>query len=135
MRITSLLCGVFMCLLCGCSNSVELAIERYHTASPQVQLGMERDQVLLILTPTQEGLPLRHSKEPEMYYEVVDGQSRFVEIFFFRSQTNYDGILTDDEFTPYVFHDGKLVAVGWTAIGGPKTQAQPIPQQHIQILR
>ncbi len=135
MRITILLCGVLMCLLGGCSNSVELVIQRYHQFSPQVELGMERDEVLLILTPTQEGLPLRHSKEPESYYEVTDGQSRFVEIFFFRSQTNYDGIVTDDEFTPYIFQNGKLTAIGWTAIGGPKTQAQPIPQQHINILR
>jgi len=116
---------------CGCSNSVSTAINRYHAARPQIQLGMSKDAVLKILEPTQQGLSLRRSRGPEQY--IQDGVH--VEIYFFRSHANYDKILTDDEFTPYVFHDGKLQAIGWTAIGGPKTQAQPIPEQHITIIR
>ena len=121
--------------LTGCVNQVALAINQYHDASPRVALGMDRDEVLLILNPSQVNLPLRERKESEQYFEIVDGKERFVEIFFFRSHVNYDGILTDDEFTPYIFHDGKLTAIGWTAIGGPKTQARPRPEQHINIIR
>lgn len=117
--------------LCGCSNAVGTAIGQYHAAAPQIQLGMDKDNVLRILGPTQEGLSLRQTRGPEQYTQ--DGVH--VEIHFFRSHANYDKILTDDEFTPYVFHDGKLAAIGWTAIGGPKTQAQPIPEQHITIIR
>jgi hypothetical protein len=29
--------------------------------------------------------------------------------------------MTDDEFTPYVFADNTLVAIGWTVLGGPIT--------------
>ena len=35
-----------------------------------------------------------------------------------------DGLTTDDEFTPYIFNNGKLVGIGWHLIGGPKTQGQ-----------
>jgi hypothetical protein len=116
---------------CGCSNPVGTAINNYRAAAPLIQLGMSKDQVLKILEPTQQILSLRQSRGPEQY--IQDGVH--VEIHFFRSHANYDKILTDDEFTPYIFHDGKLQAIGWTAIGGPKTQARPIPEQHITIIR
>ena len=135
MRIVGfgLLAGLL--LLVGCSTSVSDAILRYHSAAAEVQLGMDRDAVLLKLEPTQAELPLSRRKPPEQYYEVIDGRQRLVEIYFYRSRTNHDGLMTDDEFMPYVFHDGKLAAIGWTAIGGPKTQAQPTPEQHIHIVR
>lgn len=116
---------------CGCSNPVGTAVNNYRTVAPQVHLGMSKDAVLEILNPTQQILPLSQRRGPEQYTK--DGGH--VEIYFFRSHVNYDRILTDDEFTPYIFHDGKLAAIGWTAIGGPKTQAQPIPEQHITIIR
>ena len=128
------MCGIALvvfCFLCGCSNAVGKAIGQYHAVRSQVQLGISKDAALEILEPTQEGLSLRQSRGPEQYTQ--DGVH--VEIHFFRSHANYDKILTDDEFTPYIFHDGKLAAIGWTAIGGPKTQAQPIPEQYITIIR
>lgn len=122
---------IFLGVLCGCSNAVEKAIRQYHAACGEIQLGMDKDDVLRILEPTQEGLSLRQKRGPEQYTQ--DGIH--VEIYFFRSHANYDKIVTDDEFTPYIFQNGKLAAIGWTAIGGPKTQAQPIPEQYITIIR
>jgi hypothetical protein len=116
---------------CGCSNPVDTAINNYFAVAPQIQLGMSKDDVLEILEPTQHGLSLRQTRGSEQYTQ--DGVH--VEIYFFRSHVNYDKILTDDEFTPYIFHDRKLQGIGWTAIGGPKTQALPIPEQHITIIR
>jgi len=130
----TVMCGAVLMVFgffCGCSNAVGKAISQFHAARPQVQLGMDKGDVLRILEPTQEELSLRQTRGSEQYTQ--DGVH--VEIYFFRSHANYDKILTDDEFTPYVFHDGKLQAIGWTAIGGPKTQAQPIPEQHITIIR
>jgi hypothetical protein len=118
-------------LFCGCSNPAGKAVSQYHGVAGQIQLGMSKDSVLGILEPTQQELSLRQTRGPEQYTQ--DGVH--IEIYFFRSHANYDKILTDDEFTPYIFHDGKLAAIGWTAIGGPKTQAQPIPEQHITIIR
>ena len=80
-----------------------------------------RSKFLNILIPTQLNLPSQFSKPPEKYIE----DDKIKEIFFFRSRSFADGIVTDDEFMPYIFEDNILVAIGWTAIGGPKTQAQP----------
>jgi hypothetical protein len=46
-------------------------------------------------------------KQPDRY--VKDGVN--VEIIYFRSGWQSDGLTTDDEFTPYLFNDGKLVAI------------------------
>lgn len=116
-------------LLSGC-GSVSRSINAYHAAAPQVQLGMTKDQVLAILEPTQAGLPLRHQKTPERFKQ--DGT--LVEIYFFRSYSNYDEVRTDDEFVPYLFRDGILESIGWTPLGGPGTQVTPRPEQHITII-
>jgi hypothetical protein len=47
---------------------------------------------------------------------------KLVEIFYFRTQRIPDGMTTDDEFTPYIFIDGKLQGIGWTALGIPITR-------------
>ena len=54
-----------------------------------------------------------------------------IEILYFRSGWQSDGITTDDEFTPYVFNDDVLVAIGWATLDGPKTQGQSRPRQNI----
>ncbi len=50
-----------------------------------------------------------------------------------------DGMKTDDEFTPYIFADSTLVAIGWTVLGGAKSSgdaiaAAAINQQRSQAL-
>ena len=105
----------------GCAaNSIYDSIDAYESVKQQVALGQTKQEVLELLQPTQRGLDSRFAKPPETYMQ--DGKTR--EIYFFRSRSFNDGIVTDDEFTPYVFEDGALIAIGWTAIGGPKTQAQ-----------
>ena len=59
-------------------------------------------------------------KQPDRY--VKDGVN--VEIIYFRSGWQPDGLVTDDEFTPYLFNDGKLVAIGWAILGGAKSRGQ-----------
>ena len=39
---------------------------------------------------------------------------------------------TDDEFTPYIFEDGKLIAIGWHILGGPKTKGRIPDRINIQ---
>jgi hypothetical protein len=49
-----------------------------------------------------------------------------------RSARQPDGLTTDDEFTPYIFNDGRLVGIGWQVLGGPKTQGQATSDTYIQ---
>lgn len=119
LSIVSFLVGL---MLAGCTamNSVSTAIQAYQIKAEEIELGQTKSQVLAILQPTQANLPQQFAKPAEEYFE--DGKHK--EIHFFRSRSFPDGLVTDDEFTPYVFENEKLVAIGWTAIGGPKTQAQ-----------
>ena len=108
-------------LAAGCAtNSITTSIAAYESARAEVELGQSKREVLDILLPTQSQLERQFAKTPETYID----EGKTVEIYFMRSRSFNDGIVTDDEFTPYVFEDGVLVAIGWTAIGGPKTQAQ-----------
>ena len=112
---------VFALLATGCvSNSIQQTIGAYDAARGEISLGQSKQDVLSVLLPTQSALGGQFAKTPETYIE--DGKT--IEIYFMRSRSFNDGIVTDDEFTPYVFEDDALVAIGWTAIGGPKTQAQ-----------
>ena len=105
---------------CASNQSITAAISAYQQQAEKVSLGQTKEEVLALLQPTQMHLRSQSIKAAETYID----NDRLKEIVFFRSRTFADGILTDDEFTPYVFEDGVLVAIGWTAIGGPKTQAQ-----------
>ena len=115
-------------LLAGCATTgaVNSGIEAYHSQAPRVKLGQTMDKVLSILQPTQANIPAKFAKPAEEFVE--NGKTK--KIYFFRSRSFPDGLVTDDEFTPYVFEDGVLVAIGWTAIGGPKTQAQSREQNY-----
>ena len=105
---------------CASNQSIQMAIVAYEAQASNIQLGQSKTQVLAILSPTQASMPTRFGKPHEEYIE----EDKLKEIYFFRSRSFADGLVTDDEFIPYVFEDGVLIAIGWTAIGGPKTQAQ-----------
>jgi hypothetical protein len=104
-------------LACSC---IQLTVNEYLAAANKVELGMSKQQVIDILSPSQRHLSNTEIKQPEQY--IKDGVK--VDILYFRSGWQSDGLTTDDEFTPYIFNDGKLVAIGWATIGGPKSQGQ-----------
>ena len=113
----------------GCATTWEMTVNEYVAAAPRVDLGMTKQQVLEILAPTQRRLRNIEIKHPDRY--IKDRVN--VEILYFRSGWQSDGLTTDDEFTPYLFNDGKLVAIGWATLGGPKSQGQASPKTNISI--
>lgn len=129
MRWSVLLGSAAILAACATMNSIDRAITGFEVAATKVQLGDAKDKVLAILEPTQSALAASQRKR----YEEYDKDKVRVEVYYFRSSQQPDGITTDDEFTPYIFHDGKLVAIGWTTLGGPKTQAQPIPRPIVDV--
>lgn len=48
-----------------------------------------------------------------------------VDIYYMRIAWYPDDLQTDDEYTPYIFVDDKLAAVGWDILGGAKTKHDP----------
>ena len=119
---------IFISLFAGCGPSrYQLTIDDYMAEAPKVRLGMSIEEVKRILEPSQQRLKNTEIKHSEMY----EKEGVFVEILYFRSGWQFDGITTDDEFTPYLFNDGKLVAVGWAILGGPKSHAQAAPETNV----
>ena len=124
-KILSLLVVISMA---GCANfqsSQQRVIESYARIASQIHLGMDKATVEEILAPSQMGLSPSQSKLSDQY---IKGETH-VEILYMRSGWQRDGIVTDDEFTPYIFNDGILVAIGWATFEGPKTQAQAVPKE------
>ncbi len=117
----------FILSLSGCVMDIDSSIARYDQVKNQVNLGDSKNKVLAVLSPAQEDLSNSYKKDPEKY--IKDGVR--VEIYYFRSDRQPDGLTTDDEFTPYLFNDGILVGVGWTVLGGPKTQGQTSDSTYI----
>lgn len=105
---------------------IDTSVTRYNAVADRVQLGDSIDNVLALLKPTQSSLPQKNRKNSDKYYK----DNVMVEIHYFRTGRQPDGLTTDDEFTPYIFNDGKLVGIGWQMLGGAKSfgkVVQPAP--------
>lgn len=110
---------------------IDSSVSKYNKVADQIELGDSKNKVLGILNPTLKGLGQSAKKNPDKY---IKNNVR-VEIHYFRTGRQPDNLTTDDEFTPYVFNDGKLVAIGWRVLGGPKSVGkviQPAPITNIQ---
>ena len=105
--------------LVGCTTW-QIAVDNYHKVKDQITLGMSYSEVLEILEPTQEHLSEGDKRVTDQYIK----DDVLVQIYYARSAWVSDGNLTDDELTPYIFNDGKLIGIGWRMIGGPSTQGQ-----------
>ena len=93
------------------SRRIDSAISEHADVSHMVTIGDSKEKVLAILLPTQKGLPANARK----HHESVKKNGILMEVYYMRTGRNPDGRTTDDEFTPYFFLDGKLVAIGWNA--------------------
>lgn len=122
---------VAMVILLGCvgrgNSRYRLTVDDYMVAAPTIRLDMSKGEVVEIMQPSQFRLKNTDIKQPDLYRK--DGV--LVEILYFRSGWQNDGITTDDEFTPYLFNDGSLVAIGWATLGGPRSQGQSAPETYI----
>jgi len=123
MRHLSFACVILACnALAGCGLDQQFRIDSvitdYYRLASQIHLGDSKEKVQEILGPLQNRLDSTQRKPSQAFQQ--DG--KLVEIFYFRTQRIPDGLTTDDEFTPYIFIDGKLQGVGWTALGIPITR-------------
>lgn len=117
-------------ILSGCVGlQIDETIDNYLSAAAKVNLGDSKEKVLSVLSPTQDNLPAKALKQPEAFLK----EGKRIDIYFFRSSREPDGLTTDDEFTPYVFTDGVLTGVGWQVLGGPRSVGQTTPETNVHI--
>ena len=90
---------------------IDRAIGKYEEAASKVNLGDDKEKVLSVFLPIQRGLPANAKKPAQKL--IKDGT--LIEIYFMRTGRDPDGRTTDNEFTPYVFVNNKLTAIGWEA--------------------
>ena len=126
--------GATCVFLTACTPEIVLkdSMSRYQQASYQVSIGDRKQDVLAILLPTQQKLRNdypEYVRQPERFTQ----EGNYIEIHYFRSGWTSDGLVTDDEMTPYVFVNDRLSSVGWSALGGPKTHGKVVPQSNTFI--
>ena len=108
-------------LLGGCA-ATPTGPELHSLAKQQVQLGMTRGEFNALMKPAFEATEKDQRRSVESFTE----DSSTVDIVFVRSAWIRDGALTDDEYTPYVFRNGRLASYGWRSIGGMKVTSGDI---------
>lgn len=124
MRVIAVVCMAVVLSGCGAvfRSDMKKAFYEHSRISAQIRLGDSQDAVLEkldgIFYPVYGSKEKARKRTPDRY--VKDGDS--YEIHYYQSQLFEDGLVTDDEFTPYTFKNGKLIAVGWEFLGGPKTK-------------
>ena len=109
---------VLALLLSGCfQDSRDIAMKEYNRNHQKIKLGDSIDFALQYLQILQRALYADERRPADQF-------SKNGSTYYIHYQTTgwiEDGRYTDDEFTPYVFKDGKLVSIGWSALGGPKS--------------
>jgi len=130
MRISTLCALAIAIFASGCVSKYQLTVDEYAAAAHRINLGDSKEQVLTILEPTQSRLDNSDRKYPVL----CTRQGISVEIYYFRSGWQDDFLNTDDEYTPYVFNDEKLVAIGWEALGGPRLRSKVL-SRHTALIR
>ena len=109
-------------LLVGCS-SVDRAVDYHAQVAPYVELGMSEGAFVTLMEPAMT--PSRNERQPKRFSR---GDDMYV-VHFLRVARVPDGLYTDDEYQPYTFVNGKLVAVGWEYLGGEKYTSQDLRQR------
>lgn len=112
-------------LLNGCVQNpgdlIREEIKKYDVIKPKISLGDAKSKVVGIINGYHKGFHESFRRDSESY---IKENGVVVDIHYALTNFYYDGLITDDEYTPYIFNNNKLVGIGWSLIGGPKTQGQ-----------
>lgn len=114
---------LFLVALAGCSSiSAPSAPELHNQLKGQINLGMSRGDFDVLMHPVQSATFDDWRRSDESFTR----DSSVIDIVYIRTDWIRDDVETDDEYTPYVFRDGLLVAFGWRSIGGMKVTSRDI---------
>ena len=105
-------------ILSGCAEiAMDNNLYEYKKVQNNINLGDSKNVVLGTLLPLMQDLPSSWKRPADQY--LVNDDKYYVH--YHRTGWTSDGLLTDDELTPYVFKNNVLVSIGWQALGGVKT--------------
>jgi len=134
MRIQFLAIALFAGLLGGCGgNPAQDAADYYQAHKNEVRLGMSEKQFAQFIAPAEAFY------KPDYCYRAPDRYTRnnqMIDVWYVISRTIYvsgGSECYDDEYTPYIFVDGKLAAIGWEHLGGPTRTSQDVAKEQAAI--
>jgi len=109
--------------LVGCATTQTANIKNLSNLS-QISVGMSQEEVSRIMgdsvivgyeiTSEKSGAfkPIT-VRNPQRSETIQRGGKVYQAVFYFTSIRQEDGSITDDELTPLIFRDGRLVGQGW----------------------
>ena len=118
--------ALLLCLgLVGCASPVSLSKATTPTRENliKISIGMSKQEVINIMgTKTKEayyhgGLDKWAFSTINNPYrsEIIQGKGKTLEVIYYvTDDKNNDGAISDDELTPLVFDEGKLIGWGWS---------------------
>lgn len=91
----------------------------------KLSIGMSKEQVLNVMgTKPRDicpfvgpftGIALRHTVNNPYRSEILQGKDKTFEVIYYATDDKNDTLaITDDELTPLVFDNGKLIGWGWS---------------------
>ena len=120
----------FISLLISCTNStIRRTTETYSLSQSNISIGDSINKVMNILNESQQNLGSKYKKPVKRYSKGND----IFEIFYARSGYIADNENTDDEFTPYIFKNNILTAIGWDYLGGTERTSSDIINEKYKI--
>lgn len=104
---------VLIVFLSGCAtlDSIRL-VNRQRLL--QLSIGMSKQDVLKVMGTKTETDGFQSINNPYRS-ETLRGENKTLEVLYYYTDIKKsDGAITDDELTPLVFDDGKLIGWGWS---------------------
>jgi len=132
MNILRCVCVLGMvAMLGGCSSSTTLSQATAHTREKLLKtfLGMSKEKVVSIVgTEPREFIDPTASDGQAIFtisnpyrLQVIQGHGKNLEVVFYvTDDKNSDGIISDEELTPLIFDDGKMIGWGWSYLVSDK---------------
>jgi outer membrane murein-binding lipoprotein Lpp len=117
---------VLIAALAGCSanQKIDDTVTAFDNAESKVHMGDLTSDVLAILEPTQIDA---HAKKWETKHDSFNNNGTTIDIYYFRSSAPNNGLTAEDEYTPYVFKDGRLAGIGWGMIREQEVNGYEVP--------
>lgn len=115
-RIILLICVTF--LITGCATLSEIRATNRERLN-KVSIGMTKEEVLNIMGTKRinayDDMSLVEVINNPYKTEILRGKDRTFEVlYYYTEHKRADGAISDDELTPLVFDEGKLIGWGWS---------------------
>lgn len=119
------LIALLLCLgLVGCATPLHKSIAPNREHLAKVSIGMTKDEVLKVMgtksfsTYSQGdvfGIPSYLTITNPYRSEILQGKEKTLEVVYYVTDVKKDdNAISDDELTPFVFDNGKLIGWGWS---------------------